>query len=206
MLQAVADEMATAAAEPLLVLRNIRLTADQARRLASTLNDLVSGLGDAGDGAARYGVLACVTSDVSRARRSRCPVKTVRDKSGVRRGQAGPGTTSVVHRQKGWPAGSAYTRRCSPGSDAELGGPAAGPAPQPRPRPRRRSPGAPAWTRPGRPVRRDVARRGLEVDAAPRALDRGPVRVEVRDLPARDLRVVAASFPRRGSRARPSRA
>jgi len=60
MLQAVADEMATAAAEPLLVLRNIRLTADQARRLASTLSDLVSGLEDAGDGAARYGVLVGV--------------------------------------------------------------------------------------------------------------------------------------------------
>ncbi len=60
MLQAVADEMATAAAEPLLVLRNIRLTADQARRLASTLSDLVGGLGDAGDGAARYGVLVGV--------------------------------------------------------------------------------------------------------------------------------------------------
>jgi hypothetical protein len=60
MLQAVADEMATAAAEPLLVLRNIRLTASQARRLASTLNDLVDGLEDAGDGAARYGVLVGV--------------------------------------------------------------------------------------------------------------------------------------------------
>lgn len=60
MLQAVADEMATAAAEPLLVLRNIRLTAGQARRLASTLGDLVGGLEDAGDGAARYGVLVGV--------------------------------------------------------------------------------------------------------------------------------------------------
>jgi hypothetical protein len=38
-------------------LRNIRLTADQARELASTLNDLVADLDDAGDGAARYGVL-----------------------------------------------------------------------------------------------------------------------------------------------------
>lgn len=60
MLQAVADEMATAAAEPLLVLRNIRLTADQARRLASTLDDLVGGLEDAGHGSARYGVLVGV--------------------------------------------------------------------------------------------------------------------------------------------------
>ena len=57
MLQAVADEIATAAPDPLLVLRNIRLTADQARRLASTLNELVAGLGDAGEGEARYGVL-----------------------------------------------------------------------------------------------------------------------------------------------------
>jgi DNA-binding transcriptional ArsR family regulator len=57
MLQAVGDEMATAEEEPLLVLRNIRLTADQARQLASTLNDLVASLDDAGDGAARYGVL-----------------------------------------------------------------------------------------------------------------------------------------------------
>ena len=57
MLQAVGDEMATAEGEPLLVLRNIRLTADQARQLASTLNDLVTSLDDAGDGAARYGVL-----------------------------------------------------------------------------------------------------------------------------------------------------
>ena len=39
------------------MLRNIRLTADQARQLASTLNDLVTSLDDAGDGAARYGVL-----------------------------------------------------------------------------------------------------------------------------------------------------
>jgi hypothetical protein len=51
------DEMATAEGEPLLVLRTIRLTADQGRQLASTLNDLVASLDDAGDGAARYGVL-----------------------------------------------------------------------------------------------------------------------------------------------------
>ena len=41
LLQAVADEIASAAGEPLLVLRNIRLTADQAQRLASTLSELV---------------------------------------------------------------------------------------------------------------------------------------------------------------------
>jgi DNA-binding transcriptional ArsR family regulator len=57
MLQAVGEEVASAEGEPLLVLRNIRLTADQARGLASTLNELVGGLEDAGDGAARYGVL-----------------------------------------------------------------------------------------------------------------------------------------------------
>ena len=57
LLQAVADEIASAAGEPLLVLRNIRLTADQAGRLADTLSELASGLEDAGDGAARYGLL-----------------------------------------------------------------------------------------------------------------------------------------------------
>ena len=57
MLQAVADELASAAGEPLLVLRNIRLTADQADQLASTLSELAEGLEDAGDGAARYGLL-----------------------------------------------------------------------------------------------------------------------------------------------------
>jgi hypothetical protein len=60
MLQAVGDEMASAEGEPLLMLRNIRLTAEQAGRLASTLNDLVAALEDAGDGAARYGVLVGV--------------------------------------------------------------------------------------------------------------------------------------------------
>ena len=57
MLQAVADEIAGGAPEPLLVLRNIRLTADQARQLAGTLSELVDGLDDAGEGGARYGVL-----------------------------------------------------------------------------------------------------------------------------------------------------
>ena len=57
LLQAVADEMASAAGEPLLMLRNIRLTADQAGRLANTLSELAGGLEDAGDGAARYGLL-----------------------------------------------------------------------------------------------------------------------------------------------------
>jgi DNA-binding transcriptional ArsR family regulator len=57
LLQAVADEMASAAVEPLLVLRNIRLTADQAGQLADTLRELAGGLEDAGDGAPRYGLL-----------------------------------------------------------------------------------------------------------------------------------------------------
>jgi hypothetical protein len=57
LLQAVADEMASAAGEPLLVLRNIRLTADQAGQLANMLSELAGGLEDAGDGAARYGLL-----------------------------------------------------------------------------------------------------------------------------------------------------
>lgn len=57
MLRAVADELASATGEPLLVLRNIRLTADQAGRLASTLRELAHGLEDAGDGEARYGLL-----------------------------------------------------------------------------------------------------------------------------------------------------
>lgn len=57
MLQAVASEIAAGAPEPLLVLRNIRLTAGQAQHLASTLNELVAGLDDAGEGEARYGVL-----------------------------------------------------------------------------------------------------------------------------------------------------
>ena len=39
------------------MLRNIRLTADQAGQLANTLSELAGGLEDAGDGAARYGLL-----------------------------------------------------------------------------------------------------------------------------------------------------
>jgi DNA-binding transcriptional ArsR family regulator len=57
LLQAVADEMASATVEPLLVLRNIRLTADQAGRLADTLSELADGLEDGGDAADRYGLL-----------------------------------------------------------------------------------------------------------------------------------------------------
>jgi DNA-binding transcriptional ArsR family regulator len=57
LLQAVADEMTSAAGEPLLMLRNVRLTEDQAGRLANTLSELAGGLEDAGDGEARYGLL-----------------------------------------------------------------------------------------------------------------------------------------------------
>jgi DNA-binding transcriptional ArsR family regulator len=57
MLQAVADEIATATAEPVLVLRNVRLTAAQAERLASTLTELADGLDDAPAGEPRYGLL-----------------------------------------------------------------------------------------------------------------------------------------------------
>ena len=57
LLQAVADEMTSATGEPLLMLRNVRLTEDQAGQLADTLSELASGLEDAGDGAARYGLL-----------------------------------------------------------------------------------------------------------------------------------------------------
>ena len=57
MLQAVAAEIATAAAEPLLTLRNIRLSRAQAEELARTLGQLVEGLQDAGEGEPRYGLL-----------------------------------------------------------------------------------------------------------------------------------------------------
>ena len=55
--QAIADEIATAADEPVLVLRNVRLTESQAQRLASTLTQLADGLDDAGDDEPRYGLL-----------------------------------------------------------------------------------------------------------------------------------------------------
>jgi DNA-binding transcriptional ArsR family regulator len=57
MLQAVADEIATATAEPVLVLRNLRLTEAQAERLGRTLADLADDLDDAGDGEPRFGLL-----------------------------------------------------------------------------------------------------------------------------------------------------
>jgi DNA-binding transcriptional ArsR family regulator len=59
MLQAVAEEISTAAAdpEPVLLVRNVRLTQAQAQQLASTLTELASTLEDAGDGERRYGLL-----------------------------------------------------------------------------------------------------------------------------------------------------
>ena len=55
--QAIADEIATAADEPVLVLRNVQLTESQAERLASTLTHLADDLDDAGDDEPRYGLL-----------------------------------------------------------------------------------------------------------------------------------------------------
>jgi DNA-binding transcriptional ArsR family regulator len=60
MLQAVAEEIENAEDDLLFVLRNVRLTADQARRLAGLLSEHVDGLDDAGSGEQRYGVLAAV--------------------------------------------------------------------------------------------------------------------------------------------------
>lgn len=57
MLQAVADEIAGATAEPVLTLRNLRLTQAQAEDLARALTELADSLEDAGDGEARYGLL-----------------------------------------------------------------------------------------------------------------------------------------------------
>jgi DNA-binding transcriptional ArsR family regulator len=57
LLQAVADEIAPTADEPLLVLRHLRLTAAQARDLGAALSDLVDTATDAGADEPRYGVL-----------------------------------------------------------------------------------------------------------------------------------------------------
>ena len=65
--QAVADEIATAADEPVLVLRNVRLTQAQAERLASTLTELADGVDDAGDGEPRYGLLVSLYRPVQLA-------------------------------------------------------------------------------------------------------------------------------------------
>ncbi|MEU6861114.1 transcriptional regulator [Glycomyces sp. NPDC046736] len=55
-LAAVADDIAAAEPDPLLLLRNVRLTEDQARRLRDLLEETVHDLEDT-PGEARYGVL-----------------------------------------------------------------------------------------------------------------------------------------------------
>jgi len=57
LVRAVADELAGAAPEPYLVLRNIRLTAEQVSQLTDQLTRLSEELTDAGPGQARYGLL-----------------------------------------------------------------------------------------------------------------------------------------------------
>jgi DNA-binding transcriptional ArsR family regulator len=57
LLRAVAGELAGATAEPVLTLRNLRLTEAQAGKLARTLTELADGLQDAGPGEPRYGLL-----------------------------------------------------------------------------------------------------------------------------------------------------
>ncbi|MEV5962501.1 helix-turn-helix domain-containing protein [Kribbella sp. NPDC051952] len=59
-LQAVGAELATADAEPLIVLRNIRLTRQQAAELSDQLEQIADGLTDAGPGESRYGVVVSV--------------------------------------------------------------------------------------------------------------------------------------------------
>lgn len=57
MLGAIAEEIDAAPGDPVLTLRHVRLTREQAERLAATLNDLVAGVQDAGDAQPRYGML-----------------------------------------------------------------------------------------------------------------------------------------------------
>jgi DNA-binding transcriptional ArsR family regulator len=57
LLRAVADDMATAEEEPLLVLRSIRLSRAQVEALRAALTDLSENLVDAGPGEQRYGML-----------------------------------------------------------------------------------------------------------------------------------------------------
>jgi DNA-binding transcriptional ArsR family regulator len=59
-LQAVAAELQSATGQPMLNLRNIRLTESQAQELEHQLDQLVHGLEDAGPGEARYGVVVSV--------------------------------------------------------------------------------------------------------------------------------------------------
>lgn len=57
MLQAVTAELASATAELVLTLRNVRLTQAQAAELARTLTELTEGLPEAGPDEPRYGLL-----------------------------------------------------------------------------------------------------------------------------------------------------
>jgi DNA-binding transcriptional ArsR family regulator len=57
MLRAVADDLVGAAAEPVLILRHVRLSGEQAMTLARTLTDLCDGIPDAGAEGVRYGLL-----------------------------------------------------------------------------------------------------------------------------------------------------
>jgi DNA-binding transcriptional ArsR family regulator len=57
MIQAMADEIAAASEEPLLVLRHLRLTAAHAERLTAALSDLVHNADDDGLDQPRYGLL-----------------------------------------------------------------------------------------------------------------------------------------------------
>ena len=59
-LQAIAAELETDDADPMVLLRNVRLTADQAAELAATLERMVDDLTDAGPGESRYGVVVSV--------------------------------------------------------------------------------------------------------------------------------------------------
>lgn len=57
MLGAIAEEIAAAEGDPLLTLRNLRLTVAQADRLTAVLTALVAEVEDASDGEPRYGLL-----------------------------------------------------------------------------------------------------------------------------------------------------
>jgi DNA-binding transcriptional ArsR family regulator len=59
-LQAVSAELQSSTGQPMLDLRNIRLTDAQAEELRTRLSELVRGLEDAGPGEARYGVVVSV--------------------------------------------------------------------------------------------------------------------------------------------------
>ena len=57
MVRAVADELATAAPDPLLHIRNVRLTEAQAEKLSATLDQLLTEVEPADEPADRYGIL-----------------------------------------------------------------------------------------------------------------------------------------------------